>query len=102
MPQLDKNRTPQAGETLILSDGRHFRVSSAEGGVRGWWFSATAQDGGSVLQGNLALEWDARAGAWRPRPSRPQEQDALTSEAPGVMLPRSMRNPSSPKQRQLD
>jgi hypothetical protein len=105
MSQQDQNRTPQAGETLILSDGRHFRVSSAEVGVRGWWFSATAQDGSSVLQGNLELEWDARGCVWRPHPSpspSSRPQGALTSEAAGVSLPPSMRSISSPKRKQLD
>lgn len=66
LSQLTGSGKPQSGETLILSDGRRFRVSSAVSGLRGWWFTATAEDGSSVLQGNLQLDWDARTCVWRP------------------------------------
>jgi len=70
VPQAERTRTPNAGETLILADGRRFVVSSAATDARGWWFTATAQDGASTLQGSLSLEWDAQAGVWRPLGAR--------------------------------
>ena len=95
MPQLDQPRTPESGQTLILADGRHFRVSSAEAGRRGWWFTATAQDGSCILQGNLDLEWDARARVWRPK-------GTVTPDVSDTALPPSMRSAPSPKRLQLD
>jgi len=58
-------RLPQAGEPLVLADGRRFVVAEIQNGVRGWWFLATAHDGNSTLQGNLRLEWDSQSLAWR-------------------------------------
>ena len=55
---------------MILADGRRFMVLSAATDRLGWWFTATALDGGSTLQGNLHLEWDPHASAWRPRGAR--------------------------------
>jgi len=92
---LDQPRTPESGETLILSDGRHFRVSSAEVGQRGWWFTATAHDGSCSLQGNLELEWDARVRVWRPK-------GTLTSDVAAIAMPPSMHSTPSAKRRQLD
>ncbi|MGE5803165.1 MAG: hypothetical protein ACM358_13015 [Gemmatimonadota bacterium] len=92
---MDEPRTPESGETLILSDGRRFRVSRAEAGVRGWWFTASAQDGSCVLQGNLALEWDPRARVWRPK-------GTLPSDVSDIALPPSMRSAPSAKRKQLD
>src|SRR3954469_4320129 len=59
-------RTPQPGEPLIIADGRRFVFATVEDDVRGWWFSARAQDGRSELQGNTRLVWDSQASAWRP------------------------------------
>jgi hypothetical protein len=86
---MDHPRTPESGETLILSDGRHFLVSRPENGLRGWWFTATAQDGSCILQGNLELEWDSRARVWRPQGPR--------TSVPDIALPPSMRSTPSPK-----
>ncbi len=62
------SRTPQPGDLLILTDGRSFVLDEAGdgAGVRGWWFKSHAPDNDRTLQGNLKLEWDARAQAWRP------------------------------------
>ncbi|HWC73147.1 MAG TPA: hypothetical protein VG454_04350 [Gemmatimonadales bacterium] len=80
---------PKAGEFLVLPDGRRFVVAETQNGARGWWFLATAQDGGCTLQGNLQLEWDSQAEVWRPAGAR-------------VPVPRSMTKPSQPRLRQLD
>ena len=96
MPHLDQPRTPESGEPLILPDGRHFRVSSAELGLRGWWFTATAQDGSCILQGNLELEWDLRGRVWRPKGTPPADVPAA------IALPPSMRSTPSPKRLQVD
>lgn len=86
---------PKPGDVLILSDGRRFRVSHAEAGLRGWWFSAVAQDGSSTLQGNLQLEWDPQMRAWRP-------EGARDSGSPAIPLPPSMRSVSAAKRKQLE
>ena len=91
VPQETGSRIPQAGEPLILADGRRFIFSGAEDGIRGWWFTAVAHDGRSSLQGNLRLQWDSQAGAWRPDGVR-----HVSSE------PRAARRTSQPRQRQLD
>jgi hypothetical protein len=95
VPQLDQSRTPASGEPLILSDGRRFLMSRAEHGLRGWWFTATAQDGSCTLQGNLALEWDSRAHVWRPK-------GTPSSTGPDMALPPSMRSAPSPKRLHVD
>ena len=64
------SRMPQIGEQLILADGRRFVLRDFAVGARGWWFKAESQDGGSVLEGNLALAWDEHACAWCPKSSR--------------------------------
>lgn len=81
---------PQVGEPLILVDGRRFTFGEIQDGVRGWWFVATANEGSSTLQGNLQLEWDAQADAWRP----------VGSGVPTT--PPSLRTPSQPGVRQVD
>ena len=60
------SRTPRSGEPLILADGRRFVFATVESDVRGWWFSAFAQDGRTSLQGNTRLAWDSQSRAWRP------------------------------------
>ena len=72
MTQPQGSRIPKAGDALILADGRRFVLREADGGARGWWFKAEARDQHSTLEGNLELEWDAQASAWRPagQPSR--------------------------------
>jgi hypothetical protein len=95
VPPFDQTRTPESGETLILSDGRRFRVSTAEVGQRGWWFTATAHDDSCILQGNLELEWDARVRVWRPK-------GTLTPDVPAIAVPPSMRSTPSARRRQLD
>ena len=95
MPQSESPRTPQCGDTLILSDGRRFQMSGAELGPRGWWFSATAQDGGCTLQGNLDLDWDAEANVWRPA----GETDPPTL---AQSIPPSMRRSTATKRKQFD
>jgi hypothetical protein len=89
--QERKSPAPQSGETLILPDGRRFVFAACDGGSRGWWFSATAQDGTSRLQGNLKLEWDGVARGWRPAGARAT-----------VALPRSLRRTQQPRLRQVD
>jgi hypothetical protein len=66
VPQEPGSRTPQSGEALILTDGRRFVLATAGDGMRGWWFTATALDGRSTLQGNMRFGWDPQAHAWRP------------------------------------
>ena len=70
MPHGNGSRSPRSGDALILADGRRFIVTVIEGGVRGWWFTATAHDGRKTLQGNIHLEWDPQSLAWRPRGTR--------------------------------
>ena len=84
------SRIPQSGDTLILSDGRRFVVANADNGVRGWWFTAEAGDGQSTLQGNLRLDWDSQARAWRP-----------AGERGGPQVRRARRTPQA-RQKQLD
>lgn len=93
MSQPDRARMPQAGEILVLSDGRKFRLSGAESEPRGWWFTAAAADGSSVLQGNLEFAWDPEAQVWREERARP----VGPSETP---LPPSLRS-AAPKRKQL-
>lgn len=87
-------RSPESGDVLILTDGRHFVVESADQRSRGWWFTARAKDGSSLLQGNLELQWDVGARAWRPA-----SQPATVAPPP---LPPSMQRPSQPKAKQTD
>lgn len=94
MAQQDGSRIPQSGDTLILGDGRAFRLAAAEQGPRGWWFRATSRDDSCTLQGNLELAWDGLARAWRPA--------ATNHGAPGIPLPPSMRSASTPTRKQLD
>ena len=82
-------RLPQAGESLVLADGRRFVVAEIQNGVRGWWFLATAQDGNSTLQGNLRLEWDSQSQAWR-------------SAAAHVATPRSMSTAPQTRLKHVD
>lgn len=84
---------PQAGEILMLSDGRQFRLSGAESGPRGWWFTAAAVDGSSILQVNLEFAWDPEARVWREERARPVEPSETS-------LPRSLRGAGAPKQKQ--
>ena len=93
--QPQGTRSPQSGDTLILTDGRRFVIDSAEQTTRGWWFKARAQDGSCVLQGNLRLRWDPRANAWRPEEGR----EELHSLRP---LPLSMQRSSQPRAKQID
>jgi hypothetical protein len=86
-------RMPQAGEIVMLSDGRKFRLSGVENGPRGWWFTACAVDGSSILQGNLEFAWDPEARVWREERARPLRP----SETP---LPPSMRSTGAPKHKQ--
>jgi hypothetical protein len=65
-----ESRTPKTGEPLILADGRRFVFATVETDVRGWWFTASAHDGRSTLQGNTRLAWDSQANAWRPEGGR--------------------------------
>ncbi len=80
---------PQAGESLVLADGRRFVVTEIQNGIRGWWFLATAQDGNSTLQGNLRLEWDSHSLAWR-------------SAAAHAATPRSMSTAPQTRLKQAD
>ncbi|HZE94916.1 MAG TPA: hypothetical protein VEZ49_09415 [Gemmatimonadales bacterium] len=91
MPQEKHARIPQSGEALILADGRRFILTEAEHGIRGWWFTATAHDGRNTLQGNLQLQWDAQARAWRPDGAR-----QVAAE------PRAVRRAPQPQERQSD
>lgn len=86
-------RSPQSGDTIVLADGRHFVVENAEAGVRGWWFTARAQDQSCVVQGNLQFEWDGAARVWRP---------AGVAAATPPTVPRSMRGQSQPRLKQAD
>jgi hypothetical protein len=95
LPHSEETRPLESGETLILADGRRFRVSSVEDGARGWWFRATALDGSCALQGNLELQWDGSAHVWRPV-GTPAE------ESPDIPTPPSMGNASAPKRKQLN
>jgi hypothetical protein len=91
MAHESRSRTPQSGELLILADSRRFVIADAETGIRGWWFTATSQDGRSTLQGNLRLEWDSQAAAWRPAGVRR-----------GPAQHRVMRLTPQPRYKQLD
>jgi len=51
----NRPRIPQTGDALILTDHRRFIPRAAEEGLRGWWFTAAAEDGSSTLQGNLRI-----------------------------------------------
>jgi hypothetical protein len=82
-------RLPQTSETLVLADGRRFVFAEVQDGVRGWWFLAKAEDGSSTVQGNLRLEWDSQAHAWRPVGAR-------------VPTPRSMKQASQSRMKQVD
>jgi hypothetical protein len=86
-----EHRTPQSGDALILADGRRFIIDAAEAGLRGWWFTAQAQDRSCMVQGNLPLEWDGGASAWRPA-------GAATSSA----QPRSMQRSARTRFKQAD
>ena len=81
---IDANeiRTPQCGEILMLADGRRFVITSTEAGLRGWWFTAQAQDGSRTLQGNLLLTWDAHGGVWRPAGMRAASVPRSMGQAP--------------------
>jgi len=94
-------RTPQPGDLLILPDGREFVLDAATDGtgVRGWWFKAHASDNARTLQGNLKLDWDARAQTWRPAGERPA---APAPAAPAPQAPRAARVNSPQRQKQLD
>jgi hypothetical protein len=70
MPHGNGSRSPRAGDSLILADGRRFILTGIEDGVRGWWFTAAAPDGRKTLQGNIHLEWDPQALVWRPNGTR--------------------------------
>ena len=89
LPMPDDTRKPQAGEPIVLADGRRFVVTQIEHGGRGWWFMARAEDGSTALQGNLRLEWDSQAGVWRPTGTR-------------SAVPPSMRKPGQQRVRQMD
>ena len=93
--QPQGTRSPQSGDTLILTDGRRFVMDSAEQASRGWWFKARAQDGTCVLQGNLRLRWDQRANAWYPEDG----SEEIPSPPP---LPPSMQRSSQPRAKQID
>ena len=86
-----EHRTPQSGDALILADGRRFIIDAAEAGLRGWWFTAQAQDRSCMVQGNLPLEWDGGASVWRPA-------GAATSSA----QPRSMQRSARTRFKQAD
>ena len=86
-----EHRTPQSGDALILADGRRFIIDAAEAGLRGWWFTAQAQDRSCVVQGNLPLEWDGGASAWR-------RAGAATSSVP----PRSVQRTARTRFKQAD
>ncbi len=70
MPHGNGSRSPRSGDALILADGRRFVVTVIEDGVRGWWFTAADPIGHKTLQGNIRLEWNAEALAWRPTGTR--------------------------------
>ena len=93
--QQQGSRIPQPGEALILADGRRFVLCEAGGGVRGWWFKAESREDDGTLQGNLQLEWDTAAGAWRPAGSRPS---IPASPSPSQMMGRAPRT----RQKQAD
>jgi hypothetical protein len=95
MAQPDGIRIPQSGDTLILGDGRAFRLAAVEHGPRGWWFRATSRDDSCTLQGNLELVWDGLARGWRPA-------GTPTDGAPGIPLPPSLRSASTLKRKQVD
>jgi hypothetical protein len=84
-------RQPQCGDALLLLDGRRFVLTEAESGLRGWWFRATTLDGECTLQGNVALEWDAQACAWRPFAPRADRQ-----------VPPSMRQPAQSRRKHVE
>jgi len=81
-------RIPQPGESLILGDGRRFILHHADEDIRGWWFKATVQDGSSMVEGNLRLEWDTAARAWRPCRASSASPHPVTTER--RRQPRSM------------
>lgn len=93
--QPQGTKSPQSGDTLILTDGRRFEVDSAEQTARGCWFKARSVDGTCVLQGNLRLRWDPSARAWRP------EAAGAGSSSP-LALPPSMQRASQPRAKQID
>lgn len=81
-------RTPQSGDTLILTDGRRFVVESVDQSPHGCWFKARALDGSCLLQANLALCWDGVTRAWYPGP-----REGAATAAP---LPPSRQRSSQP------
>ena len=59
-------RQPAPGDRLLLDDGRSCELTETSAVGGGWWFKARTQDGCSVFEGNLFLEWHEGAQAWFP------------------------------------
>jgi hypothetical protein len=57
-------RRPAPGDRLVLDDGRSCELTETSAAAGSWWFKARTQDGCSLLEGNLFLEWHEDAEAW--------------------------------------
>jgi len=59
-------RRPAPGDRLVLDDGRSCELTETSAAAGSWWFKARTQDGCSLLEGNLFLEWHEDVEAWFP------------------------------------